>query len=263
MTDTSSTPTAAQNGAGRPTDAAPMFYKQIEPLSPTVHKDLKIRPEANFSFATGSNSVPLTLPEFTLAARHFPILLLGEEMVPVAALGIRPEQNVFVDKDGKWDTLIYVPAYIRRHPFILLGGPDEDRLTLGVDVSAASTAGDARPLFKKETGKENEVVTQALDFCNQFHGAYLHTRDFSAALKKSGIVTETTLEIEPKPGQRVNLGTFQRVDEEKLKALPDETILEWRKVGFLHAVYFLLQSMNNWDLVLNKAGMWAPVVSPN
>ena len=257
MTDTSS-----PQGT-RPSDPAPMFYTNIEPLSPTVHKDLKVRPEANFSFATKSNSVPLTLPEFTLAARHFPILLLGEELVPVAALGIRPEHNVFVDANGKWDTLIYVPAYIRRHPFILLGGPDEDRLTLGVDVSSSSNASDARALFNKTDGKETEVVTQALDFCNQFHGAYLHTRDFSAALKKSGIVTETTLEIEPTPGQRVNLGTFQRVDEERLKNLPDETIVEWRKLGFLHPVYFLLQSMNNWDLVLNKANMWAPVVSPS
>ena len=260
MTDTSS-PNGSTKGA-RQSDPAPMFYTSIEPLSQSVHKNLKIRPEAEFSFATKSNSVPLTLPEFTLAARHFPILLLGEELVPVAALGIRPEQNVFVDANGKWDTLIYVPAYIRRHPFILLGGPTEDRLTLGVDTSSASTKPEARALFGAD-GKETEVVTQALDFCNQFHGAYLHTRDFSAALKKSGIVTETTLEIEPQPGQRVNLGTFQRVDEERLKNLPDETIVEWRKLGYLHPVYFLLQSMNNWDLVLNKANMWAPVVSPN
>ena len=250
VTDTSSTPNAPQS-------VAPLFYSAIEPLSTEVHKDFKIRPEADFSLAGQSNTVPLTVPEFTLAARHFPILLLGEDLIPTAAFGIKPEQNLFVDKDGKWDPGVYVPAYVRRHPFILLGGPD-DRMTLGIDSAASSTKEGARPLFSAD-GTQTDAVTQALDICNQFHGAFLFTRDLSAALKKTDIVVDCTLEIEPTPGQRVQLGTFKRIDEEKFKELPDDVVLEWRKVGYLHAVYFLLQSMNNWDLLLTKAGMLAPI----
>ena len=257
MTDTSSMQNAPQ------ADVPPMFYSRIEPLSKEAHRNINIRPESEFAFANKSNTVPLTLPEFTLASRHFPILLLGDDLVPVAALGVRPETNVFVNDKGIWETCIYVPAYIRRHPFILLGGGNDDsRLTLGLDVGSATTKPDGRALFGAD-GKETDVVTQALDFCNQFHGAFLHTQNFSAALKATDIVNDTTLEIEPTPGQRVNLGTFKRINEERLAALPDATILEWRKQGFLHAVYFLLQSMNNWDMLLHKAGMWAPVVSPN
>ena len=251
VTDTSAT-------AGSPrTDVAPMFYSSIEPLSAQLHKSMKIRPEAEYTYATKTNTVPLTVPEFTLAARHYPILLLGDELVPTAALGVQPEQNLFVSAEGQWDTGVYVPAYIRRHPFILLGGND-DRLTLGIDVASAATGPGARALFNDD-GKETEVVTQALDLCNQFHGAFLFTRELSAAMKKHDIVVDCTLEIEPTPGQRMALGSFKRVDEEKFKAVPDEVILEWRKAGYLHAIHFLLQSMNNWDILLIKNGMIAAV----
>ncbi len=241
-----------------PSDVPPLFYSSIEPLSAQLHQKLKIRPEAEYAYAAKANTVPLTVPEFTMAARHYPILLLGDELVPTAALGLQSEQNLFVDAAGKWDAGAYVPAYIRRHPFILLGG-DDDRLTLGIDVAAASTAENARALFHDD-GKETDVVTQALDLCNQFHGAFLFTRDLSAALKKSDIVVDCTLEIEPTPGERAALGSFKRVDEEKFKAVPDDVILEWRKAGFLHAIHFLLQSMNNWDMLLIKNGMVTPSI---
>jgi len=240
-------------------EAPPLFYSSIEPLSPAIHRGIKIRPESEFAFATKSNTVPLTILEFTLAARHFPILLLGDDLVPVAALGIRSEQNAFVTDEGVWEMGIYVPAYIRRHPFILLGNGTDERLTLGIDMASVTDKPNARALFKDD-GKETEIVTQAIEFCNQFHLAFLQTRDFSAALKKADLVTDTTLEVEPTPGQRVNLGTFKRIDEEKFKNLPDATVLEWHKSGFLHATYFLLQSMNNWDYLLMKSGMWAPIV---
>ena len=249
------TDSAATQSPPQP-DAPPMFYSRIEVLAPQAHKDFKIRPDNDFAYAAKTNTVPLTVPEFTLAARHYPIILLGDELIPTAALGFSPDQNLFVNAQGLWDTGLYVPAYVRRHPFILLGGGNDERLTLGIDAAAASTKTGARPLFKDD-GKETEAVTQALDFCDQFHNAFLFTREFSAAVKKANIVDERSLEVELTPGKRSTIGSFKRIDEEKFKALPDDLIMEWRKVGFLHAIYFQLQSMNNWDLLLAKNGMLA------
>ncbi len=239
--------------AAQETRSPPLFYSSIAPLSQQLHKGFKVRPESKFDYATKTNTVPLTVPEFSLVARHYPILLLGDDLVPTAALGVEPGQNLFVTPEGQWTAATYVPAYIRRYPFILLGGED-DQLTLGIDTDANATYEGGRPLFHPD-GKETEIIAQALEFAHQFHNAYLFTREFTEALKKADIVIDCTLEIEPTPGQRVPLGAFKRIDEEKFKDLPDATILEWRKVGFLHPIYFLLQSMNNWDLLLVKNGM--------
>ena len=235
---------------------APLFYSSIEPLSAQLHQGFKVRAETDFSYAAKTNTLPLTVPEFTMAARHYPILLLGDDLIPTAAVGVQSEQNLFVDADGKWDKYSYVPAYVRRYPFILLASTDE-RLTLGIDTAANVAGEGARALFQAD-GKETEVVTQTMDFCSQFHNAFMFTREFSEALKKADLVTDCLLEIEPQPGQRVSLGTFKRIDEEKFKKLPDSTIQEWFKNGFMHACYFLLQSMNNWDVLLVRAGMTVP-----
>jgi SapC len=236
---------------------APLFYSSIEPLSAQLHKAFKVRADNEFGYAAKTNTVPLTVPEFTMAARHYPILLLGDDLIPTAAVGIKPEQNLFVDADGKWDQYSYIPAYVRRHPFILLSS-DDDRLTLGIDSAANAAEPKARALFD-DAGKETEVVNQSMEFCSQFHNAFMFTRDFSEALKKNDLVIDCQLEIEPQPGQRVNLGSFKRIDEEKFKKLSDATIQEWFKNGFMHACYFLLQSMNNWDLLLTRAGLTVPI----
>jgi hypothetical protein len=242
---------AVNPGAAPVPNVPPMLYSQIEPLAPQLHKDYKLRPETDFGYAAKTNTMPLTLPEFTLAARHYPIIFIGDELHPTVALGFEREQNLFVDHKGHWDSISYIPAYVRRYPFILLGGPQDERLTLGVEATANSKAKDARPLFNDDA-TPTDAVKQALDFCDQFHGAYLFTRDFCDALKKTDIMEEKSVEVELSPGQRMNLGSFNRINEEKFKALPDETIVEWHKKGYLHGVCFHLQSLNNWDNLISR-----------
>ncbi len=236
-----------------PKNDMPLFYSKIEPVSPELHKNFKLRSEADFSYAAKTNTVPLTLPEFTLVARHYPILFIGEELHPVAALGFGITQNLFVDDKGQWETGAYIPAYVRRFPFILLGGSDDGGLTLGVEGTANSTADNGRALFNADASP-TDAINQALDFCDQFNNAHAYTRDFCEALKKTDIVEDRSVTVELKAGEQTNLGSFKRINEEKFKALPDATILEWHKKGFLHAVCFHLQSLNNWDILLVKNG---------
>jgi hypothetical protein len=242
---------AAKTPSNQNEQGPPMFYARPMPLSPSAHAKLKIRAEFDFRHAMKTNSVPLTAPEFVLAARTYPIIFVGDMLIPTAALGIRADENLFVADTGEWDVMTYIPAYVRRFPFILLGKPTDERLQLGVEETASSDKDDARALFDGD--KETQTVRDALNMCEQFHGAYRFTVDFSKALKDSGLIEERELDVNMANGQRTTLGSFQAVNEEKFKALPDATVLEWRKKGFLHAVYFHLQSLNNWDSLLAKA----------
>jgi hypothetical protein len=229
----------------------PLFYSRPAPLSAQAHRTFKVRSETDFSFAAGTNAVPITVPEFVMAARHYPIIFIGDELVPTVALGLRPEDNLFISVKGEWEPGQYVPAYVRRFPFILLGGPDDERLQLGIDEAAASSKSDARALFDGE--KETDAVRNALNLCEQFHGAYLHTAGFSAALVETGLAETRSLDVTMADNQTMNIGSFLAVNEEKFKQLPDKTFLEWREKGWLHAIYFHLQSLNNWEFLLARA----------
>ncbi len=219
------------------------------------HKGLKIRPERDFSFAAGTNTVPITAPEFSMAARHYPIIFLGQDLVPVVAVGMNTGKNLFVNNQGEWEVGCYIPAYVRRYPFILMGQSTDERLSIGIDSESESKKDGARSLF--ENGEETDTVKNALNMCEQFHQAYLFTEQFSKALASSGIVEERAVEVEIGDNEKQNLGSFNSINEEKFKELPDATFLEWRKSGFLHSVYFHLQSMNNWDMLMVRSAQFA------
>ncbi len=237
----------------------PMFYSRPEPVRAENHSGVSVRPEMDFSFAAHVNTVPVTLPEFMMAARHYPIMFLGPELVPTAALGFNPQLNLFVNSNGEWAMGQYIPAYVRRYPFILLGAEGSDVLHLGIDGPAVSAKPGARPLF--ENGEQTAATKQAVELCEQFHQAYMFTRDFSKALADSGIIEERQLEVETSPGQKTQLGAFKRVSEDKFRQLPDATVLDWFKKGYMYGIYFHLQSMNNWELLMARNALVAQAAS--
>src|SRR6185295_1167002 len=95
--------TKTANGQSAPATPAqeappPMFYTRPEPVRAESHVGVSIRPELDFSFAAHVNTVPVTLPEFMMVARHYPIMFLGPDLVPTAALGFNPQHNLFVNE---------------------------------------------------------------------------------------------------------------------------------------------------------------------
>ena len=168
-----------------------------------------------------------------------------------AAITVASGFMVIASRNPVTSVLFLILAFVNASGlFILLGAEADDRLTLGIDVAGRSSKPGARPLF--EGDKESQTLQQSITLCEQFHGAFVFTREFSAALKASGIVEERPLELEIVPGRPTNVGTFGRVIEEKFKELPDATVLDWYKRGFLYAVYFHLQSMNNWEMMVAR-----------
>jgi hypothetical protein len=254
LSDSSSAAPATNGTATDKAQQPPLFYNRPLPLSPQYHATVKIRPEMDFSFARETNAIPLTLPEFVLAARNYPIIFIGDELVPSVAVGLRPGDNLFVDMKGAWEASYYIPAYVRRFPFILLTTGnvvgDQEQLTLGIDDDARSSKDGAQSLFAND--KETEVVTQAMQLCEHFHGAFRYSIDFTVALKASGITEQRSLEVDLPDGEKLQVGSFVAVNEEKFKNLPDATIIDWHRKGWMHAVYFHLQSLNNWEALLAR-----------
>ena len=93
----------------------PLFYKDPRPVDPVRHGPLSLLPENDFGFARGTNAVPLNLTEFSVAARHFPIVFVRDPIpLALAVLGMRRDENVYVDDKGRWRSGCYIPAYVRR-----------------------------------------------------------------------------------------------------------------------------------------------------
>src|SRR3546814_14302265 len=98
----------------------PLFYKDLVPLSSVDHADFRARPLDSAEFLVGQHAIPLTSDEFVSACRFFPIVFsAGDNPVPLALMGLNEGINTFVDDEGKLVKPVYVPAYLRRYPFLL------------------------------------------------------------------------------------------------------------------------------------------------
>ena len=234
--------------------ALPLFYRQPRVLQPALHGRLGLSDEPQHSFAKQANAVPLLAAELPAACRHMPIVFTDEALPqPVAVLGLREQQNLFVDGQGRWVPGVYVPAYVRRYPFIFLEDSARHELTLCIDEAAPNVVADGsgQPLFDA-AGQPAAVTRSALAFCRDYQAHHQLTRAFADALLSADLLVDQRAEANLAAGGSLGLQGFKVVDEARFKALPDAVFLHWRAQGWLPLVYSHLLSLGSWAGLVDR-----------
>src|SRR5262249_37939208 len=136
----------------------PVFYRSLTPVDPSRHAGKSLRQRIGYGFARGSHAVLLNGSEFEAAARHYPIVFTpAPQAAALCILGLRQGANLFVDRGGDWRPGSYLPAYVRRYPFIFHESADKQQFTLCIDeTSGALEDGSERPLFRN--GQPTELA---------------------------------------------------------------------------------------------------------
>ncbi len=253
MTDAIVQPDGADGAAARARPLPPL-YRRPAVLDSNRHAQFSLKEEAGYAFARTVHALPLNLAEFPAAARNYPIVFAGEgeATIPVVIMGVRTNQNLFVNEAGEWVRGVYVPAYARRYPFIFMESQDKTKLGLCIDeASEALVESDVRPLFR--AGKRTEVVERALEFCSAYQREYQVTRVFADAVVEAGLLRDNQAEVRLKSGERFAVSGFKVIDEAKFNALPDEKFMEWRKRNWLAPVYCHFVSSLSWTALVDKA----------
>ena len=183
-----------------PTQNLPLFYNAVEPLNVTQHGKMKVRKLLKMAQVARTHAIPVTVDEFTLAQRHYPIVFsIGATRVPIALMGLNVGVNVYLDENGRLlEPGLYVPAYIRRYPFRLARiRPDSDELSLCFDPTAEAVgeydAGEA--LFDGD--QPSQATLAILEFCEQFEAAGQRTAAFMDDLIKSDLLMDGEVAIQP------------------------------------------------------------------
>ena len=234
--------------ASAPQANLPMFYNDLMPLNSRDHATWKAKNADAAPWLVGQHAIPLTAEEFPQAARHYPIIFAsGDNPVPLALMGLNEGVNVFVDADGKVTQPIYIPAYVRRYPFLLAKlNPNSEELSLCFDPSSgliSDSVEEGQDLFAD--GQPSEATKAALGFCEQFEQAGQRTQAFIDELKKHDLLMEGEVAIqqEGKEAPYVYRG-FQMVNEEKLRDMRGDELRKINQNGMLpliHAHLFSLQ----------------------
>lgn len=227
----------------------PILYNDLVPLNSNDHAAWKTRAIEDAGFFSKQHAIPLTVEEFPQAQRHYPIVFSSSsDPVPLALMGLNDGVNVHVGPDGKMKQPVYVPAYIRRYPFMLARlRPDAEELSLCFDPTsdAVGEFDDGNPLFEGKDPTEN--TKNILGFCEQFENAVRNTTAFMQEIKKYDILMDGELKIEhPNLEKPFLYQGFKMVNEEKLRELRGDELRKLNQNGMLpllHAHLFSLQLM--------------------
>ena len=223
------------------------LYEKPELLTPEEHGHLGLTPpEHPFEHVRNARAIPLTTVEFGSAQRHFPIVFSSlEAPVPLAALGVLDATNLFIDDDGRWDPMTYVPAYLQCYPFTLAQEPG-GRMAVVVDRKAASvTENPTYPFFVD--GKISEHADKLMRLVTKYEGERKRTQEFCAKLVELELLVTLRAAHTPEGAtEQQLLAEYIAIDAEKVSNLPSETVYELHKNGFLSAIYLQLYSLENW-----------------
>lgn len=240
-------PPAKINGITESPPALPLFYKNPMPLDAKVHANYALKKNFGFAFTKDVNAVPINLIEMPQICHFYPIAFSPDNnATPVAILGLRDGENLFL-KGDQWEANAYIPAYIRRYPFIFSEMPGGDQLTLCVDQDKDIIQEKGEQAFFDADGKPTELSKNALEFCKSYHAAAQATMEFSKALAASGLLVDREAQINVVGNRRINFSGFRIIDEQKLAALDDKIFLDWRKKGWLPFLYAHLFSGAQWQ----------------
>ena len=258
-TDKKAAPKKAATGADKKPDAVeaggasglPMFYNGVTLLNKETHGKLKVKPLSDHGFAANANSIVLAASEFAQAAAHYPIVFgkAGDEMMAFAVTGHTGGENAFLDDKKRWRSDTYIPAYVRRYPFLLVQSQDGQTFSLAVDESSQMLNTKSGELLY-EKGEATETARRALGFCVQFRQELERSKVLLKQLDDSGILVERTANVELPNGKKSVVTGFSIVDEKLLAELDDDKFLELRKTGLLNLIYCHLWSMRVWNNLL-------------
>ncbi|HET8849564.1 MAG TPA: SapC family protein [Marinobacter sp.] len=226
-----------------------LFYQHIVPLNRDNHRNLKIRTgQGTAEFARDTHYVPLAGSEFFQAARDFPIVFAGEkadELGAVALLGLRQNENLFLNENNAWREGCYVPAFVRRYPFVLArGGKDGDYTVCLDDSFPGFSEEEGQALFDDE-GKDTDYLKNVISFLNGYLAESDRTRQFAQKLKELDLLVTREIRVTNREQKNYLLRDLKIVDESKLRELDDATLGELTRSGYLGWIYAHLMSIGN------------------
>ena len=230
-----------------------MFYKKPVPLNSETHATMTIsQSPRGFEFAASAHSVMLAGLEFAEACRFFPILFATSDSgsaLPVALMGLQFGENLFVGSSGEWQAG-YLPAYIRRYPFINTEGDDAAILVCIDEEFDGLNREGGEPLFEGKA--PGPYLQKSMEFLNEYLIQMKATDVFSRQLQDMGLLKPMSATIQLVDNRKFNLTDFLIVDEQKLAEIDVESMEKLFRSGGLALVYAHILSLRSLQSLLDR-----------
>jgi hypothetical protein len=230
-----------------------LIYERALPVSSARHGKWSVEVGNDYSFSKTVNSVPLLAVEFPNATGEYPIVFAGsgDTVMPAVILGLRGQENLFLS-DNAWKAN-YIPAFVRRYPFVFSSNADNSQFTLCIDEAfhGFNQDGKGARLFTDE-GKPSAYVENVLKFLQEYQVQFLRTQAFCKKIKELNLLDPMQAEVTLPAGARTALTGFQAINRQRLKELSGDKLAELAKTDELELIYLHLSSLRNFNTLKDR-----------
>ncbi len=218
----------------------------IVPVRKEQHQKLKLATTRNISHVAGQHIIPISAAEYAQSSASFPIVFVknpdSDRFRSVAMLGLEVGENLYY-QDEKWIGLS-MPQSISMVPFSLGVDPDkENTLTACVDLDSEFVGEDKDLALFEEDGKDSEVFTNVQQALGRVFDNERMTESFIKELQENDLLQEIELNIALGSGEKKKLVGIFTINEDKIKNLPDDKVLDFHKRGLFVPIYSMLGSL--------------------
>lgn len=209
-------------------------------------QNVKIATKRDLDHVIGQHIISITAAEYAHAASSFPVVLVKgpeqERYRSVVMLGLESGENLFY-QDKKWSGLS-LPQSIGMAPFSLGLDPEkENTLTACIDLDSEFVGEDKDLALFEEDGKESELLINVQNSLGRLYENEKRTETFVKELAESDLLQELELNIDFASGEKKKLTGIFSVNEDKLKELSDDKVLDFHKRGLFVPIFAMLGSL--------------------
>jgi hypothetical protein len=217
-------------------------------LNSRAHQNVRVQAEASAKFGDNQRYVQVVVTEFPLLVTHYPILLSKDAETGAffcgAMLGIDEGENLFLKDGGGHEG--YRPLNLQRAPFYVSGGD------LAIDLDHSRVATDTgQPLFG-EKGEATPYLESIKAAFQELKPGIEMTKRFIETLLKLDLLEPIDVVLGFDDGSKRNLADLYTVNQEALRELPDTSVVELFRRGYLQLIYLLIASLKQIPVLAKK-----------
>jgi hypothetical protein len=208
----------------------------ITVLNSQDHRTLRVQPGASPRFGDDKRFVAVIVGEFPFAAAHYPILLTKDAQtggfLVGAMLGFDDGENLFLNDKGMES---YRPLNLQRGAFFTAGSD------LAIDLDHPRIGGGE--LLFNETGEPAPYLQRVMSLFRDLVPGSEATRAFIETVIRLKLVEPIDISASFDDGGKRTLTDLYTINQEALRALPDDAALDLFRKGYLQLIHLMIGSL--------------------
>jgi hypothetical protein len=217
-------------------------------LNTELHRGLRVFGEPSAHYGDNQRFVQVIITEFPQLVVQYPILISKDADTGAfycgVMLGFDEGENLFLKQAKGHEG--YRPLNLQRLPFYTVGSD----LAIDLDHPRVNAEG-AKPLFT-DNGEATAYLYSIKSAFRELRPGIEMTKQFIAMLMTLKLVEHVDITVEFDDGSTRELVGLYTINKDILRALPDATVIDLFRRGYLQLIYTMINSLKQVQVLAQK-----------